>query len=922
MKRIALIGLTMLLIPVAALAEDLVIDDFSYPSDAAAQQAWRAIEGPPATLQDGPSPADGRALRLTCPFTGDLERVYCDREVTLDLSRFGRFTFDLYVGNPGVCGRMTVYFRSGAGWYGAGVNGEAGWQKVTLMKSQFRSEDTPAGWGAIDGIRLSPWKGADGDSYVALDNLGAHSSDIAVVRSTRSAAEAPDEARSVEQFSGGMQELLARAGISSDLVTDEDVVAGALKTRKVALFPHSPRMAPEVVQAAREFVAAGGKVFAFYSLDPAMAETIGVRNVGWKRAEPSDEFAKIAFEAPDIEGLPKTVRQDSWNITRAEPARPDARIIGWWESNGGNRAADPAVILSDSGLYMAHVVTDADSDTKAQMMTALIGHFLPAVWVNRARQAIADAPRVGPFTAVGDLTAYVGSVFAAGARPANLGTLLARGQERLKSAQASLDAGTAPTAAEEATQAHNDLKEAYMLAHKPRAGEFRALWEHSGAGAFPGDWAASIDAIAKAGFNAIVPNMWWAGVAHYDSELLPHSATFDKYGDQIEQCVRAAHARGVEVHPWKVNWNLSTAPQEFVDKMRAEGRLAVTNTGEQIRWLCASNPANYQLELDTMLEVARKYDVDGIHFDYIRYEDDSICYCDGCRERFQKDTGLTVANWPTDCHSGPLHDQYRDWRCDQITRLVRATSEQAHKLKPYLKVSAAVFSDYPSCRTYVGQDWVKWVNEGYLDFICPMDYTDSNGGFRRTVARQIAFVDGQIPLYPGIGASAPGLPADQVIAQAEIARDLGADGFIIFALTPTTVADHVPALGRGLTSQPTFLTQNAPRVSLPLPGQPDPADGAVHLPRQPLSVKAQIVDLGQFRREPREVEAAVELQDTYGTVLGKLGSLKGAAGAQVTVTVPPRDGRLRVVVTGELRFREGKPEPFVVRSTPFVFEVE
>ena len=36
-----------------------------------------------------------------------------------------------------------------------------------------------------------------------------------------------------------------------------------------------------------------------------------------------------------------------------------------------------------------------------------------------------------------------------------------------------------------------------------------------------------------------------------------------------------------------------------------------------------------------MLEVARKYPVDGLHFDYIRYPGRDKCYCDGCRERFE-----------------------------------------------------------------------------------------------------------------------------------------------------------------------------------------------------------------------------------------------------------------------------------------------
>jgi len=905
-----------------AAAEDLVIDDFSYADDAAVQQAWRAAEGsPPAQLQPGRTAEEGTALRMACPFTKDLGRVYYDRDVSLDLTRYGRFTFDFYGGNPQACGGFGLYFRSGAGWYGAGFTPEAGWQKVTLSKAQFGSEDTPAGWSKIDGIRLSQWKGGEGDTYAAIDNLVAHSSEVAVILSTQSLERVASEAGAVESYAKTMQLVLAKAGVDADLVTDEDVAGGGLAERKVAIFAYSPYMAPEVLAQAQQFVAGGGKVFEFFSLDAGMGDLLGIRSVGYKAAQPAGEFAQVVFDAPRVEGLPTKVRQDSWNITQVQPAREDAKVIGWWEDDEGKRAPDPAVVMSDTGVYMAHVLTETDAEAKAQMMTALVGLFVPQVWMQRAKQAIATVAEVGPFTTLDELRQHVTTTMAGSDQLPRINGLLGEAEQALKAAQASLDGGAPAKAAEEADKAHGALKEAYIMSHRPRDGEFRALWEHSGVGAFPEQgWAASIDRIAKAGFNAIVPNMWWAGLAQYDSEYLPHSKMFEEHGDQIAQCVEAAHARGIEVHAWKVNWNLGNAPKEFVDKLRADGRTAVTYDGKPVDWLCASNPANFQLELETMLEVPRKYDVDGIHFDYIRYLDDSICYCDGCRERFQKDTGLTVAKWPDDCYSGALHDRYRDWRCDQITRLVRATSEQARKLKPWLKISAAVFSDYPGCRTWVGQDWVKWVKEGYLDFVCPMDYTDSNAGFRRTVAKQMAFVQGLIPIYPGIGASAPGLPADQVIAQVEIARELGADGFTVFALTPTTAADHIPAMGEAATSRPTYLPHNAPKVVFEGLGQQDPADGAVHLAKAPLAVKVRLVGLGTHRQEVKGLTGTVELQTTYGASVARLGDLPGRVGGEAKVTVRPQEGRLRLAVVGEMQLAEGKPASFVVRSVPFVFD--
>ena len=208
-------------------------------------------------------------------------------------------------------------------------------------------------------------------------------------------------------------------------------------------------------------------------------------------------------------------------------------------------------------------------------------------------------------------------------------------------------------------QSTSSLVRAYVLAQPSKTVEGRACWNHSGTGAYPGDWDRTAKELAENGFNMVLPNMLWGGVAHYPSDVLPRSQTFEKYGDQIAQCVAAAKKYGLQVHVWKVNWNLSTAPREFIEKIRREHRNQVSVNGEAENWLCPSHPENFQLELDSMLEVARKYDVDGLHFDYIRYPDHDKCYCDGCRSRFEQQTGTKVAKWPADCYLGRPARQVR-----------------------------------------------------------------------------------------------------------------------------------------------------------------------------------------------------------------------------------------------------------------------
>jgi len=116
-------------------------------------------------------------------------------------------------------------------------------------------------------------------------------------------------------------------------------------------------------------------------------------------------------------------------------------------------------------------------------------------------------------------------------------------------------------------------------------------------------------------------------------------------------------------------------------------------------------------------------------------------------------------------------------------------------LRPGIKISAAVFGAYPDCRQSVGQDWPVWVKAGYVDFLCPMDYTENDDYFAKLVANQVKLVAGRVPIYAGIGATAvkPPMTAARVRAQISKARELGASGYTIFNLDRRTIETLVPA---------------------------------------------------------------------------------------------------------------------------------
>ncbi|MFQ6098380.1 MAG: glycoside hydrolase family 10 protein, partial [Armatimonadota bacterium] len=431
-------------------------------------------------------------------------------------------------------------------------------------------------------------------------------------------------------------------------------------------------------------------------------------------------------------------------------------------------------------------------------------------------------------------------------------------------------------------------------------------------------WDKCMKILADNGFNAVVPNMLWAGRAYYESKVLPVMPEVGERGDQIAQCVEAGKKYGVQVHPWKVNWNLSGAPEEFVERLRAEGRLQMDRDGNEVRWLCPSNPENFKLELDSMLEVVRNYDVDGVHFDYIRYPHSNSCYCDGCRRRFEESAGVKVANWPADVIDGEHKDVFAKWRQDQITRLVKAVSEQAREIKPHIKISAAVFNNWEVHRFAVGQDWKLWIEEGYLDFVCPMDYTESAESFRSLVTRQVEWVDGKVPLYPGIGVTLGRwtLTGAETIQQAAVARELGADGFMLFNYSEHIANEVAPTLHESFTATKSILPHESPKVAFEFgEGLPD-KETLTFAADEPVPVSVAVAAEGPFDKKVVRARGEVYLETVEGRRLQKVGECS-SEGQPAKPELRLEPGKYRLALEGTVSFEGGTKQKFLRRSRPF-----
>lgn len=304
----------------------------------------------------------------------------------------------------------------------------------------------------------------------------------------------------------------------------------------------------------------------------------------------------------------------------------------------------------------------------------------------------------------------------------------------------------------------------------PKTGERRLLWCHSpwGLGYRDAGWDDSARMIREMGFTDIVASIAWAGGACYDSDVLPPSPQYSyRKEDAFELCRAAAKKNGLKFHAWMVCFNMGGhVSAETKGKFKTAGRVQVDAAGRiKDTWLCPSHPDNVKLVVDALAELAAK-GADGVHLDYIRYPDGDFCHCGRCKTEAER------------------YPSWQEFRATRISEVVRLASQRIRRESPGTEISAAVRNTIgDSALRAVGQDWRTWCRNGWLDFVCPMDYFPLDASFRALIERQKGEVHG-VKLYPGIGDinlwPDPSKDTSRIVGHVKAVRDAGLDGFCFF----------------------------------------------------------------------------------------------------------------------------------------------
>ena len=325
------------------------------------------------------------------------------------------------------------------------------------------------------------------------------------------------------------------------------------------------------------------------------------------------------------------------------------------------------------------------------------------------------------------------------------------------------------------------------------AAEFRGAWV---ATVFNLDWPskpglsaerqqaelrAILDRAKAIKLNAILLQIRPAGDALYASKIEPWSACLTGTQgegpgyDPLAFAIREAHARGLELHGWFNPFRAATNPGNAT----AASHVARTHP-EWIRrhgsllWIDPGEPAARDYVLGVILDVVRRYDLDGVHLDDYFYPYPAKGVADFADESSWKkngqSTGLSRA----------------DWRRDNINRFVEKLYRQVKAEKPAIKVGLSPFGIWrPGVpATIEGQldaygqlycDAKLWLERGWCDYLSPQLYWSiepAKQSFPVLLDWWRAQSKSGRPIWPGLATDriGPARPASEIADQIALTR--------------------------------------------------------------------------------------------------------------------------------------------------------
>jgi uncharacterized lipoprotein YddW (UPF0748 family) len=368
--------------------------------------------------------------------------------------------------------------------------------------------------------------------------------------------------------------------------------------------------------------------------------------------------------------------------------------------------------------------------------------------------------------------------------------------------------------------------------------ETRALWVVRTTMETPDSVRALVRRAKENGFTDLIVQVRGRGDAYYESSIEPRADALNNQPadfDPLAMTIDEAHRYGIKVHAWINIYlvaDLDALPMsrehtiyKHPDWVMVPRGLAAQLYGvppdsdaylnriiEYSRlnrreleglFISPANPAVKDNLYNIWMDIATRYEVDGLHFDYVRYPNQQYDYSGASINRFRqemekkltrRERAVCAARFQQDplFYAKTFPAAYAEFQRDQVSELVARIYGGVKRIKPNAIVSAAVFANEEDAERSRFQDWKRWMRMGWLDVVCPMAYTPDTSAFRKQLLTAVNIAAGR-PVWGGIGAHKQ--TAESAVEKIRVARQLGAQGFILFSYDSTIKVSEVNPQG-------------------------------------------------------------------------------------------------------------------------------
>ncbi|HCK98479.1 MAG TPA: hypothetical protein DHW42_00015 [Candidatus Marinimicrobia bacterium] len=266
-----------------------------------------------------------------------------------------------------------------------------------------------------------------------------------------------------------------------------------------------------------------------------------------------------------------------------------------------------------------------------------------------------------------------------------------------------------------------------------------------------------LDNHVKANMNAVLFQVRQSGTAYYQSSFEPWGSYSPQYTDYdpLTFAIEEAHKRGMEVHAWfNCFAAASTAPgSPAADHPEWVCRDQAGTPMTESRALSPGLKSVRDYTVDVAMEIVNNYDIDGLHLDYVRWNEysnskksksyaasiDETRMLDGFITeeqiedlienkggRYLYDVEHPYSTTPPDSIPGVSFSSWENYWRWSVTEFVRTLHDSIQSVKPWVRLSAATLGKYrwSGWQGYgtVYHDAALWFNEGYVDQLTPMHY--------------------------------------------------------------------------------------------------------------------------------------------------------------------------------------------------------